>query len=93
MRCGRSLDALADIADGAGGDYQFLIGHGAPISHGDLTEYVGMIAASIDYVASEKAAGKSLAEIQAGGAPASWQAWESKLVPADAWIKMIFETL
>lgn len=86
-------DALSDIANATGSDYRFLIGHGAPISHGELVEYIGMIAASIDYVRAEKSKGNSLADIQNASAPAAWAIWESKLVPAAVWIKMIYETL
>lgn len=86
-------DALSDIANATDSDYQFLIGHGAPISHAALTDYIVMIAASIDYVRAEKSQDKNLAQIQGVSAPAGWARWEGKLVPADEWIKMIFETI
>ena len=82
-------DVLARAPEGA----MFAIGHGAPFGRAELSSCIGMVEASIDFVAAEKAAGKSLAEIQGGDKPQGWANWESELVPATEWVKMIYDTI
>ena len=86
-------DAIIEITAVTDENQIFLIGHGAPISHSELAAYGEMVSQSIDFVAAEKTSGKSLADIQAAGLPASFDSWHSELVPADIWIKMIFDTI
>ncbi len=87
------LAALRQVLQTSPEDQLFVIGHGAPMTMQELGVYVDMLRQTIELVTIAKANGDSLQTIQNNNVLANWSAWQSKLVPTNDWIRMIFETL
>ena len=84
-----ALDGL--IIETAPG-YRFVPGHGAALTVDDVIEYLEVIRQTRRWVESRLIEGKSLDQILESGLPEKWDHWSSPLVPASAWIKMIFDS-
>ena len=84
-----ALDGL--ISETAPG-YRFVPGHGAVFPVDDVIEYLEMIRQTRRWVESRLIEGQSLDQILETGLPEKWDHWSSPLVPASAWIRMIFDS-
>jgi glyoxylase-like metal-dependent hydrolase (beta-lactamase superfamily II) len=66
-------------------------GHGPLASKADLKWYYDLVAESIEYITSEKRAGKSVQAIQSGGLPEKF-AGATGFMPANQWIEFVYSS-
>ena len=67
-------------------------GHGPLAMKADLQKHHDFLAATIDFIASAKAEGKTMAEVQDAGLPEQF-AVTGGFIPQEAWIQFVFESL
>ena len=85
-----NVQAVIELADP---DAKIIAGHGPLGTVSDLKNYHRMLTDSIDLVTKAIADGKSLADIQSGGMPAKWKAWEGGFIPTDKWLDTVHRSL
>ena len=84
--------ALQAIIEQSKFDYRFIPGHGSTLTFDDVVEYREMVGQTREWVESRLDEGKSVGQIIALGLPMNWDQWASRLVPAETWIEMIYES-
>ena len=85
-----SIDRLLDIVPD---DVKIVTGHGPVSSKEDLIRYSKMIRETTNYVQDQMASNQSLEQIQNSALPEVFTNWQSKLVPANVWVKMVYESI
>ena len=68
-------------------------GHGPLAMKPDLQKFHDLVAGTIDFVAAEKRAGKTVVEIQEGGLPAPYAGYGAGFIPETLWIQFVFDSL
>jgi len=75
---------LADVP----ADAKIIPGHGPLSTREDLAAFHRMLRETVRFVRERKAAGKSLADVQAEGLPAEWASWGWEFISAERWIEI-----
>lgn len=84
--------SLEAIIESSKATYRFIPGHGPILTLEDVVEYRQMVAQTRQWVELQLDEGRSVDEIIESGLPATWDQWASRLVPAEAWIRMIADS-
>lgn len=84
--------ALQAIIDQSKPTYRFIPGHGAILTFDDVVEYLEMVSQTRQLVESRLDEGRSVNEVIESGLIGNWEQWNSPLVPARVWIKMIYDS-
>jgi glyoxylase-like metal-dependent hydrolase (beta-lactamase superfamily II) len=74
-------------------DAKIIPGHGPLSTIKELKEFHAMLVGTAGFVEKEIAAGKSLAEVKAGGVPEAWQSWDKPPMKADRWLDILYPGL
>ncbi|MGI2258665.1 MBL fold metallo-hydrolase [Shewanella sp. GXUN23E] len=85
------LDAVNRVLAAVGDDTQIIPGHGPLASKRDLQKFADMIAASIDWIKAQKAAGKTLEQLLAEGMPAQFDGWSWPFITEEKWINTLYQ--
>ncbi len=84
-----NIDAVLAMIDD---DTKIIPGHGPLATKADLQAYRDTVAATIDHVADQKSAGKTLEEIQKAGLPDEYAQFTG-FMPHNVWIQSIYDSL
>jgi glyoxylase-like metal-dependent hydrolase (beta-lactamase superfamily II) len=74
-------------------DVKLIPGHGALATIDDLRTFHKMLTETVDIVRKQMAAGKTLAQIQAGGLPAQYKPFGAFYIDTNTWIATIHASL
>jgi glyoxylase-like metal-dependent hydrolase (beta-lactamase superfamily II) len=74
-------------------DAKIIPGHGPLSTAKELKEFHEMLVATAEFVEKEIAAGKTLAEVKAGGVPEPWKSWDKAPMTADRWLDILYRGL
>ncbi len=83
---------IGDIIKAFPADAKVIPGHGPLGDMKALGAYHDMLTATTKIVKDQKAAGKTLKEIQAAGLPEKWKSWSMR-ISTDMWIALIYNSL
>lgn len=81
---------VATILDRLKPDTKVIPGHGELSNVAELRGFHAMLVETSELVRSKKAAGKSLAQVQAAGLPQRWRSWSWSFIPTDRWIETLY---
>lgn len=84
---------VAKVLELVPADAKIIPGHGPLATVDDLRTFQKMLAETTEIVRTQMAAGKTLAQIQAGGLPAQYKSWGAAFIDTNAWIATIHGSL
>ncbi|MCL1038678.1 MBL fold metallo-hydrolase [Shewanella submarina] len=85
------LDSVNQVIASVDENTQIIPGHGPLASKADLKAFADMIAASIEWADTQKAAGKTLEQMKAEGMPAEFERWNWRFITEEKWIDTLYQ--